>query len=198
MEICGIDEAGRGPIAGPLVVAGCIFKFQVPSSEFQVTDPELYKWFNMLTDSKKLSTKKREELFEIIKENSIYHIVFVDNKTIDKKGLSFAIKSALLEIKNTLTAKKYLFDGNSNFGVEGIETIIKGDAKIKEVSAASILAKVSRDKYMLEIADNYPMYNFKKHKGYITKEHIEEIKKYGFSEIHRKSYKLKALEPTLF
>ena len=198
MEICGIDEAGRGPIAGPLVVAGCIFKFQVPSSEFQVTDPELYKWFNMLTDSKKLSTKKREELFEIIKENSIYHIVFVDNKTIDKNGLSFAIKSALLEIKNTLTAKKYLFDGNSNFGVEGIETIIKGDSKIKEISAASILAKVSRDKYMLEIADNYPMYNFKKHKGYITKEHIEEIKKYGFSEIHRKSYKLKALEPTLF
>ena len=198
MEICGIDEAGRGPIAGPLVVAGCIFKFQVPSSEFQVTDPELYKWFNMLTDSKKLSAKKREELFKIIKENSIYHIVFVDNKTIDKKGLSFTIKSALLEIKNTLTAKKYLFDGNSNFGVEGIETIIKGDAKIKEISAASILAKVSRDKYMLEIADNYPDYNFKKHKGYITKEHIEEIKKYGFSEIHRKSYKLKALEPTLF
>jgi len=198
MEICGIDEAGRGPIAGPLVVAGCIFKFQVPSSEFQVTDPELYKWFNMLTDSKKLSAKKREELFEIIKENSFYHIVFIDNKTIDKKGLSFTIKSALLEIKNTLSAKKYLFDGNSNFGVEGIETIIKGDAKIKEISAASILAKVSRDKYMIEIADKYPMYNFKKHKGYITKEHIEEIKKYGFSEIHRKSYKLKALEPTLF
>ena len=190
VEICGIDEAGRGPIAGPLVVAGCILneKCKMKSE----------KWYEMLTDSKKLSAKKREELFEIIKENSIYHIVFVDNKTIDKKGLSFAIKSALLEIKNTLTAKKYLFDGNSNFGVEGIETIIKGDAKIKEISAASILAKVSRDKYMLEIADNYPMYNFKKHKGYITKEHIEEIKKYGFSEIHRKSYKLKALEPTLF
>ena len=190
MEICGIDEAGRGPIAGPLVVAGCILskKCKVKSK----------KWYEMLRDSKKLSTKKREELFEIIKENSIYHIVFVDNKTIDKNGLSFAIKSALLEIKNTLTAKKYLFDGNSNFGVEGIETIIKGDSKIKEISAASILAKVSRDKYMLEIADNYPDYNFKKHKGYITKEHIEEIKKYGFSEIHRKSYKLKALEPTLF
>ena len=190
MEICGIDEAGRGPIAGPLVVAGCILneKCKMKSE----------KWYEMLTDSKKLSAKKREELFVIIKKNSIYHIVFVDNKTIDKKGLSFAIKSALLEIKNRLTAKKYLFDGNSNFGFEGIETIIKGDAKIKEISAASILAKVSRDKYMLEIADNYPMYNFKKHKGYITKEHIEEIKKYGFSEIHRKSYKLKALEPTLF
>ena len=190
MEICGIDEAGRGPIAGPLVVAGCILseKCKVKSE----------KWYEMLTDSKKLSAKKREELFKIIKENSIYHIVFIDNKTIDKKGLSFTIKSALLEIKNTLTAKKYLFDGNSNFGIEGIETIIKGDSKIKEISAASILAKVSRDKYMLEIADNYPMYNFKKHKGYITKEHIEEIKKYGFSEIHRKNYKLKALEPTLF
>jgi ribonuclease HII len=182
MEICGIDEAGRGPIAGPLVMAGCI----------------LLKEIDGLTDSKKLSEKKREELFEIIKENSFYHIVFIDNETIDKKGLSFAIKYGLKEIKNRLKAKKYLFDGNSNFGVNGIETIIKGDLKIKEISAASILAKVSRDRFMIEIDKKYPEYNFKKHKGYITKEHIELIKKFGFCKIHRKSYKLKALEPTLF
>ena len=182
MEICGIDEAGRGPIAGPLVIAGCI----------------LLKDIKGLTDSKKLSEKKREELFEIIKENSFYHIVFIDNETIDKKGLSFAIKYGLNEIKEKLKAKKYLFDGNSNFGVKGIETIIKGDLKIKEISAASILAKVSRDRFMIEIDKKYPEYNFKKHKGYITKEHIELIKKFGFCEIHRKSYKLKALEPTLF
>ncbi len=191
MEICGIDEAGRGPIAGPLVMAGCVFK----SGKCKMKSE---KWYKILTDSKKLTAKKREELFEIIKENCRYHIVFVDNKTIDEKGLSFAIKSALLEIKETLKADKYLFDGNSNFGVSEIETIIKGDSKIKEISAASILAKVSRDKYMIEIADKYPMYNFKKHKGYITKEHIEEIKRNGFSGIHRLSYKLKALEPTLF
>ena len=191
MEICGIDEAGRGPIAGPLVVAGCVFEMENGKCKME-------NYLNLLNDSKKLSPKKREELFEIIKETCKYHIVFVDNKTIDKKGLSFAIKYALNEIKNTLKAQKYLFDGNSNFGVLGIETIIKGDGKIKQISAASILAKVSRDKYMLEIADKYPLYNFKKHKGYITKEHIEEIKKHGFSNIHRKSYKLKALEPTLF
>ena len=191
VEICGIDEAGRGPIAGPLVVAGCIFKMENGKWKME-------NYLEDINDSKKLSEKKREELFEIIKQTCEYHIVFVDNKTIDKKGLSYAINYALKEIKNTLKAEKYLFDGNSNFGVEGIETIIKGDSKIKQISAASILAKVSRDKYMIEIADNYPMYNFKKHKGYITKEHIEEIKKHGFSDIHRKSYRLKALEPTLF
>ncbi|WP_024789508.1 ribonuclease HII [Lebetimonas sp. JH292] len=190
MEICGIDEAGRGPIAGPLVVAGCLIneKCKVKSE----------KWYKELTDSKKLTPKKREELFEIIKETSVYHIVWIDNKTIDKKGLSFAINFALKEIKEKIKADKYLFDGNSNFGVKQIETIIKGDLKIKEIGAASILAKVSRDRYMIKIAGKYPEYNFAKHKGYITKEHIEEIKKFGFSDIHRISYKLKALEKTLF
>lgn len=193
MEICGIDEAGRGPIAGPLVVAGCKFKWKIISEKIDIENI-----LEQINDSKKLNVKKREELFEIIKKISIYHIVWIDNKTIDKKGLSFAINYSLKEIKKSIKAKKYLFDGNSNFGVEGIETIIKGDSKIKEIAAASILAKVSRDRYMIEIADKYPKYNFKKHKGYITKEHIEEIKKYGFSDIHRRSYKLKALEPTLF
>jgi len=182
MEICGIDEAGRGPIAGPLVVAGCI----------------LLKEIKGLNDSKKLSPKKRKELFEKIKKNSIYHIVFIDNKTIDEKGLSFCFKKALNEIKKHLKAKKYLFDGNTSFGVDGIETVIKGDEKIKEISAASILAKVSRDEFMIEMDKLYPQYNFKKHKGYITKEHINLIKEYGFCEIHRTSYKLKELQPTLF
>ena len=190
MAICGIDEAGRGPIAGPMVYAGCIL-----NEKCKVKNE---KWYKILTDSKKLTQKKREELFEIIKENSIYYIVFKSNDEIDKKGLSKCIKESLIEIKKTLNAKKYLFDGNSNFGVEGIETIIKGDEKIKEISAASILAKVSRDRYMIEMAKKYPEYKFEKHKGYITKEHIELIKKYGFCKIHRKSYRLKALEPTLF
>jgi len=194
VEICGIDEAGRGPIAGPLVVAGCIFK----NEKLKVKSEKWENFLQKINDSKKLSAKKREELFEIIKETCKYHIVFVDNKTIDEKGLSYAINYALNEIKKNLKAEKYLFDGNSNFGVNGIETIIKGDSKVKEISAASILAKVSRDKFMAEISDKYPAYNFKKHKGYITKEHIEEIKKHGYSDIHRKSYRLKALEPTLF
>ena len=190
MEICGIDEAGRGPIAGPMVFAGCILseKYKVKSE----------KWYEILTDSKKLTPKKREELFEIIKEHSIYHIVFKSNDEIDKKGLSKCIKESLIEIKMTLKADKYLFDGNSNFGVEGIETIIKGDEKIKEISAASILAKVSRDRFMIEISKKYPEYKFEKHKGYITKEHKKLIEKYGFCDIHRKSYKLKPSTPSLF
>ena len=192
MAICGIDEAGRGPIAGPMVFAGVIFKFQVSSSKFQET------WFKDLTDSKKLTAKKREELFEIIKENSIYHIVFKSNDEIDEKGLSKCIKECLIEIKKTLKADKYLFDGNSSFGIEGIETIIKGDEKIKEISAASILAKVSRDRFMIDISKKYPEYKFDKHKGYITKEHKKLIEKYGLCEIHRKSYNLKPSTPSLF
>ena len=189
MAICGIDEAGRGPIAGPMVYAGVIFKNEKLQNE---------KWYEILTDSKKLSAKKREELFGIIKENSFYHIVFKSNNEIDEKGLSQCIKESLIEIKEKLNADKYLFDGNSKFGVKEIEPIIKGDTKIKEISAASILAKVSRDNFMIEISKKYPKYNFAKHKGYITKEHIELIKKYGFCEIHRRSYKLKALQKTLF
>ena len=191
MEICGIDEAGRGPVAGPMVYAGVIFKMENGKWKME-------NYFNELNDSKKLSPKKREKLFEIIKENSVYHIVFKSNDEIDEKGLSKCIKESLNEIKEKLKAKKYLFDGNSNFGIEGIETIIKGDSKIKEISAASILAKVSRDRYMIDISKKYPEYNFAKHKGYITKEHIELIKKYGLCDIHRKSYKLKALQKTLF
>ena len=187
LEICGIDEAGRGPIAGPLVFAGVIFKYEIKD-----------KWFETLTDSKKLSPQKREELFALIKENSFFHIVFKSNKEIDEKGLSLCIKESLIEIKSKLKAKKYLFDGNSNFGVEGIDTIIKGDMKIKEISAASILAKVSRDNFMIKISKKYPQYKFEKHKGYITKEHKELINKYGFCEIHRKSYKLKPSTPSLF
>jgi len=182
MEICGIDEAGRGPMAGPLVVAGCIL-----SEKCKVKNE---KWFEVLTDSKKLSAKKREELFEKIKENSHYHIVFKSNKEIDEKGLSKCIQEALIEIKDNLKANRYIFDGNSKFGVE-LETLVKGDSKIKEISAASILAKVSRDRYMIEISKKYPLYNFHKHKGYITKEHKALVAKYGLCEIHRKSYKIK-------
>lgn len=180
--ICGIDESGRGPLAGPLVLAGVVLNKSV------------YK----LNDSKKLTKKERESLFEKIKKNSSYKIVIVDNMDIDKNGLSFSINSALKEILLSLDAKEYIFDGNSNFGVSGIKTVIKADQKIKEVMAASILAKVTRDDIMCKLSLKYPQYNFCKHKGYATKEHIELIKKFGYCKIHRKSYKLKSLQPTLF
>ena len=181
MGICGIDEAGRGPMAGPLVMAGVVLKENIEG----------------LNDSKKLTPKKREALFDEIIDKSIYKIVEVDNKTIDEKGLSFAIKFCLNEIISSIPAERYIFDGNSKFGFD-IETMIKGDSKVAEISAASILAKVTRDRYMIDISKNYPEYGFEKHKGYITKAHIEAVKKYGYSDIHRKSYKIKSLQNSLF
>ena len=187
-NLCGIDEAGRGPFAGPLVVAGVILK----------------KELQELDDSKKLTEKKREKLFDIIKENSIYHIVFTSAKEIDELGLSICLKNSIKEIMKNIDAQQYLMDGNTAFGIANLQYLIKADAQIKEVSAASILAKVSRDRYMCEISSSYPQYSFEKHKGYGTKAHIEAIVAHGYSDIHRRSFKIKQLEnitikePTLF
>lgn len=177
--LCGIDEAGRGPLAGPLVVAGVILLEDIQN----------------LADSKVLSEKKREKLFDEIKQKSKYHIVFKSAKQIDDLGISFCIKESILEIMKTLQndASSFLMDGNTNFGIENLQKEIKADAKYKEVSAASILAKVSRDRFMDSISENYPEYNFKKHKGYGTKAHVDAIKEFGRSDIHRFSFKLKAL-----
>lgn len=178
-KLCGIDEAGRGPIAGPLVVAGAILIDEITG----------------LNDSKQLSEKKREKLFEEIKEKSKFHIVFTDAKTIDEKGLSFCLKNSILEIMEKLKndSTEFLMDGNTTFGINNLTCKIKADATVKEVSAASILAKVSRDRYMDEISSKYPNYDFHKHKGYGTKAHVEAIKLYGRSEEHRVSFRLKAL-----
>lgn len=177
--LCGIDEAGRGPIAGPLVVAGVI----------------LIDKIERLNDSKKLTEKKREKLFEEIISNSKYHIVFTDAKTIDEKGLSYCLKTSIIEIMEKLknNSTEFLMDGNTTFGVENLSFKVKADETVLEVSAASILAKVSRDRYMKKIATNYPNYNFEKHKGYGTKTHIEAIKKFGRTNEHRFTFKLKAL-----
>ena len=181
-NLCGIDEAGRGPLAGPLVVAGVILEKEILG----------------LNDSKVLSEKKREKLFDEIKEKSKYHIVFKSAKEIDDFGISFCLKSSILEIMEKLQefSNNFLMDGNTNFGIENLQKEIKADAKYKEVSAASILAKVSRDRFMDEISPLYTNYNFHKHKGYGTKAHIEAIKEFGRSDIHRFSFKLKALGET--
>ena len=181
-NLCGIDEAGRGPLAGPLVVAGVILEKEILG----------------LNDSKVLSEKKREKLFDEIKEKSKYHIVFKSAKEIDDFGISFCLKSSILEIMEKLQefSDNFLMDGNTNFGIENLQKEIKADAKYKEVSAASILAKVSRDRFMDEISPLYANYNFHKHKGYGTKAHIEAIREFGRSDIHRFSFKLKALGET--
>lgn len=180
--LCGIDEAGRGPLAGDLVMAGCILNSHVDG----------------LNDSKKLSEKKRELLYELIVEASTYHIVKFSPKEIDDHGISLCLKRGLQKIMKNLTCEEYLFDGNSNYGVTGLPTMIKADGKVAEVSAASILAKVTHDRDILQEAKKYPEYQFDKHKGYGTALHVEMIKKHGYCEIHRRSYKLKALVPTLF
>lgn len=181
-KLCGIDEAGRGPIAGDLVMAGCI----------------LHSHVDGLNDSKKLTARKRELLYEKIISNSSYHIAKFSAMEIDKFGISACLKKGLIEIMQTLTCEEYLFDGNTNFGVVGLPTMVKADGKVAEVSAASIIAKVTHDRDILIEAKNYPKYQFEKHKGYGTKLHVEMIKKYGYCKIHRKSYKLKALQNTLF
>lgn len=177
-NLCGIDEAGRGPFAGPLSVAGVVLLNDVKE----------------LDDSKKLTEKKREKLFDIIKENSLYHMVFTSAKEIDELGLSICLQNSIKEIIQNISATQYLMDGNTAFGIENLNFLVKADAKIKEVSAASILAKVSRDRYMCAIAKEYPEYGFCKHKGYGTKAHTDAIIKYGYCKIHRRTFKIKKLE----
>ncbi|RBQ29646.1 ribonuclease HII [Aliarcobacter vitoriensis] len=181
-NLCGIDEAGRGPLAGPMVVAGVILLEDIVG----------------LNDSKVLSEKKREKLFDEIIEKSKYHIVFSSAKEIDEKGISYCLKNSILEIMENLKefTSAFLMDGNTNFGIQTLQKEIKADAKYAQVSAASILAKVSRDRFMDEISSQYPKYDFHKHKGYGTKAHIEAIEKFGRSDIHRHTFKLKALGET--
>lgn len=182
MQLCGIDEAGRGPLAGPLTIAGVILNNPIEG----------------LNDSKKLTEKKRESLYELICENSIYHIVRFDAAQIDELGLSQCLAAGLREIMSALGEADYLYDGNSKFGVSGLRTMVKADATIPEVSAASILAKVTRDREMIQLASLYPQYGFEGHKGYGCATHIEAIRQHGYCEIHRKTFKLKALQPSLF
>lgn len=183
-KMCGIDEAGRGCIAGPLFIAGCILKSEIIG----------------LNDSKKLTEKKREELFEKIISNSWYKLVNFSNLQIDELGLSKCLKYGLEELIEYFSQFKceILYDGNTSFGVKNLKTLVKADALIPEVSAASILAKVSRDRVMKEFDKIYPNYGFKQHKGYGCNSHIQNIKKYGYCEIHRKTFKIKALEASLF
>lgn len=181
--LCGIDEAGRGCLAGPLVVAGVV----------------LIKPIEGLNDSKVLREKERERLFDIILEHSKHHIVFCDNAMVDAKGLSACLKHALLCIQSHFSTYELLMDGNCSFGVQGIQTLIKADALIAEVSAASILAKVSRDRHMKEMASRFPQYGFEKHKGYGSALHVKMIQEHGYCSLHRQSFTIKALhQPTLF
>ena len=176
--ICGVDEAGRGPLAGPVFAAAVIL-------------PDGLEDLG-LNDSKKLSEKKRDQLFDLIKEKATaYCVASADENEIDDLNILNATYLAMQRAVQGLSVKPdlALIDGNRkpNTGVEEV-TIVKGDAKSISIAAASILAKVSRDRYMLELDKQYPEYDFKQHKGYPTKLHYEKIKEHGISPVHRLSF----------
>lgn len=182
--ICGVDEAGRGPLCGPVSVAAVI----MPKGLI----------IDGVNDSKKLTEKKREELFDVIIKNAIsYSIVFEDEKTIDEINILNATLQAMNKAINNLNPKAdfALIDGNRNKGIEiPNKTVVKGDSKSHSIACASILAKVARDRLLIEYDKKYPEYGFKNHKGYGTKAHYEAIEKYGILPIHRKSFLKKYFE----
>ena len=182
--ICGVDEAGRGPLAGPVCAAAVILPrdLEIPG----------------LTDSKKLTDKKRRELFPIIKEQAIaYGIGFASEQEIDEINILQATFLAMQRAIDQLEGKAdlALIDGNrqKDFGLPAV-TVVKGDSLSASIAAASVLAKVSRDDLMLEMAETYPDYGFEIHKGYGTKAHYEALRKYGASPIHRQSFLKKFYE----
>ena len=177
--VAGIDEAGRGPLAGPVVCA-CVI---MPLEQDKIIEG--------INDSKKLSAKKRAELYEKIISTAIdYCIVPIDEKTIDKINILNATKLGMEKALNGLKNPPYvvLIDAVKINTSTMQENIIKGDAKSYNIAAASILAKEFRDRLMVSLAEKYPNYSFEKHKGYGTKDHIAALKQFGKCEIHRDSF----------
>ena len=176
--ICGVDEAGRGPLAGPVCAAAVILPMDIEIPG--------------LNDSKKLSDKKRRELFPIICEKAIaYGIAFADHSEIDEINILQATYLAMERAIAKLNGKAdfALIDGNraKDFGLP-LETVVGGDGRSASIAAASVLAKVTRDDYMLEMAKTYPQYGFEIHKGYGTKAHYEALTEHGPCPIHRLSF----------
>lgn len=181
--IAGIDEVGRGPLAGPVVSAAVILK---PNAKIPG-----------LNDSKKLSKSQREKLFDVILDNALdYAITAVSHLTIDKVNILNATRIANDICVRSLKLKPdiVVIDGrDKQFMKTPFITIIKGDAKVRSIAAASVLAKVVRDKIMLHYAKKHPSYGFEKHVGYGTRQHRSNIAKFGYCEIHRRSYMLRGV-----
>lgn len=173
-RILGVDEAGRGPMAGPLVVGGVIF-------------PEDF-YDERINDSKKLTEKKREALYDLIIENALaYQIEVLSVEEVDTLNVYEASRTGMKRIVESLEPDFTLSDAMPLGDIPHL-SIIKGDAKSLSIGAASILAKVTRDRIMKEYGKQYPEYGFEKHKGYVTKAHKEALEKYGVTSIHRKSF----------
>ena len=173
-RILGVDEAGRGPMAGPLVVGGVIF-------------PEDF-YDERINDSKKLTEKKREALYDLIIENALaYQIEVLSVEEVDTLNVYEASRTGMKRIVESLEPDFTLSDAMPLGDIPHL-SIIKGDAKSLSIGAASILAKVTRDRIMKEYGKQYPEYGFEKHKGYVTKAHKEALEKYAVTPIHRKSF----------
>ena len=176
--ICGVDEAGRGPLAGPVFAAAVILPFGLD--------------IEGLNDSKKISEKKREYLFDVICEKALaFGIASSSEKEIDDINILNASLLAMKRAVEKLSVQPdmILVDGNKTFDTDiDIKSLVKGDSLSANIAAASILAKVSRDRFMLDLAEKYPQYMFEKHKGYPTKLHYECVEANGISEVHRKSF----------
>lgn len=176
--LCGVDEAGRGPLAGPVCAAAVILPRGLE--------------IDGLNDSKKLSEKKREALFDVICDSAVsYGIAFASVDEIESMNILNAAMLAMNRAIEKLDPRPALalIDGNRSSGITvPSRCVVKGDAKCADIAAASVLAKVTRDRYMLEMADKYPQYHFEKHKGYGTKLHYEALREYGPCEIHRPSF----------
>ena len=181
LKICGIDEAGRGALAGPLAVAACVITREVAG----------------LNVSKKLTAPRREKLFKERIKNSEFLITYFSNEQIDQLGLSECLKRALRLFKAHFADFELLYDGNANYGT-GVKTMIGADGKVAQVSAASILAKVSRDALMTAWGGVHTGYGYAAHKGYGTKAHLSAIAARGYCDIHRKSFTIKARQNSLF
>ena len=177
--ICGIDEAGRGPLAGPVVVAGVI----MPKDSM----------IEGVNDSKKVSEKKREKLYDLILEEAIsYSVAVIGQDVVDEINILNATKQGVTNVVEELDVKPdlILVDALTHINTKGIpyDSIIKGDAKCYNIAAASIIAKVTRDRIMRQWDEIYPQYGFINHKGYGTAKHIQAIKEYGPCPIHRRSF----------
>ncbi|MBE6784422.1 MAG: ribonuclease HII [Ruminococcaceae bacterium] len=176
--VCGVDEAGRGPLAGPVCAAAVI----LPDGLV----------IEGLDDSKKLTEKKRDALYDVICEEAIsYGIAFASVEEIEEMNILQATFLAMKRAVESLNVKAdlALVDGNQKPPLDiQARTLVKGDAKSPSIAAASILAKVTRDRLMVEIAEQYPQYEFSKHKGYGTKLHYEKIMEHGISPVHRRSF----------
>ncbi len=180
--VVGIDEAGRGPLAGP-VVAGAVL---IDKKYFN-----LIKKNKLIKDSKQLSFNQRKQAYDFLIKRVKWGIGIISEKQIDRINILNATKKAMIKAVKALKIKPdfLIIDGNIKLDIKcNQQGIVKGDVKVLSCSAASIIAKVTRDEIMIKLDKKYPNYNFKKHKGYGTKEHMKNIKKYGLCKIHRKSF----------